>query len=54
MSDYQEVDGLYFAFTTSQYLGEQEILTISMESIELNPKVPDSAFAFPDEIETKE
>lgn len=48
MSDYQEVDGLYFAFTTTEYIGQQEIITISLDSVELNPTVEDSLFAFPE------
>ncbi|MEN1785109.1 MAG: outer membrane lipoprotein-sorting protein [Bacteroidota bacterium] len=50
MSDYQEVDGLYFAFSTTQYLGEQPMLSIQMDSLQLNPKVDDSLFAFPETI----
>ena len=31
MSDYQEVEGLYFAFTTTESIGQQEIITISLD-----------------------
>ncbi len=48
-SDYQEVEGLIFAFTTTEYVGEQEIIRISMDSVELNPEVDSSLFAFPEE-----
>ncbi len=44
-SDYQEVDGLYFPFSISQ--GGMFELTI--DTIELNPKIDDSEFAFPAE-----
>ena len=48
MSDYQEVDGLFFPFTTTEYIGQQEIITISLESVELNPEVDDELFSFPE------
>ena len=48
MSDYQEVDGLYFSFSTSQYIGEQVILTLEMDSIELNPEIDETIFAYPE------
>lgn len=51
MSDYQEVDGLYFAFTTTEYVGQQKIITISLDTVELNPDVDDSLFSFPEENE---
>lgn len=55
MSDYQEVDGLYFPFSTSQYVEGNLVFSMTMENIELNPQVEDSVFAFPEEIaETKE
>ena len=47
MSDYDEVDGLYFPFSMSQGVkgGPSQPLTIS--AIEVNPEVDDSVFAFP-------
>lgn len=48
-SDYQEVDGLYMAFTMTQGVKGQPGQPISMDSIELNPTIDDSAFAFPEE-----
>lgn len=48
-SDYQEVDGLYFAFSIGQGVKDGPSSPIIIESIELNPKVDDSMFAFPTE-----
>lgn len=44
MSDYQEVDGLYFPFDLG--MGGQSIKILS---IDLNPEVEDKVFAFPEE-----
>ncbi|MCR9183717.1 MAG: outer membrane lipoprotein-sorting protein [Flavobacteriaceae bacterium] len=44
MSDYQEVDGLYFPFDMS--MGGQSIKILS---IELNPEIENKVFAFPEE-----
>lgn len=44
MSDYQEVDGLYFPFAMSQQ-GQP----ITIKEIFLNPEVDDAMFAFPEE-----
>lgn len=46
-SDYQEVDGMYFPFSFSQGLKDQEGQTFTIEKIELNPTVDDSTFEFP-------
>ena len=48
-SDYDEVDGLYFAFTMTQGLKGQGGQAITMDSIELNPVLEDAAFEFPEE-----
>ncbi|RNC90346.1 MAG: outer membrane lipoprotein-sorting protein [Allomuricauda sp.] len=48
MSDYQEVEGLYFAFTTTESIGQQEIITIALDAVELNPTVEDALFTFPE------
>jgi outer membrane lipoprotein-sorting protein len=54
-SDYQEVEGLYFPFSFSQGLKDQGGQAITMDKIELNPTVDDSAFEFPkDAPETKD
>jgi hypothetical protein len=51
MSDYQEVEGLYFPFSMTQGVKGQPGAPMSIESIQLNPEVAEDAFAFPDEIE---
>ena len=51
-SDYQEVDGLYFPFSMTQGIKGQPGAPITISTIELNPKVDDSIFAFPEETET--
>ena len=48
MSDYQEVDGLYFPFSMSQGVKGQPGAPMKIESIQLNPEVAESAFAFPE------
>jgi outer membrane lipoprotein-sorting protein len=50
LSDYQEVDGLYFPFSMTQGLKDGQSAPIIFDSIELNPAVEDSAFAFPEEV----
>ncbi len=50
-SDYQEVDGLYFPFSMSQGVKGGASQPITMESIELNPKLDASVFSFPEEVE---
>jgi len=42
MSDYDEVDGLYFPFSISQMMGP-----VTFEKIELNPTVEEDAFKMP-------
>lgn len=49
MSDYQEVDGLYFAFSMKQGVKGQGGQPITITKIELNPTVDDDAFKFPTE-----
>ncbi len=53
-SDYQEVEGLYFPFSMTQGVKGQPGAPITMETIELNPEVEATAFAFPEEAETEE
>lgn len=50
MSDYQEVEGLYFPFSMTQGVKGQPGAPLTIESIELNPTVDAAAFAFPDEM----
>lgn len=47
MSDYQEVEGLYFPFAMTQGAKGQPGSPITIERIELNPTLDDTAFAFP-------
>jgi len=54
MSDYQEVEGIYFPFSMTQGLKGQPGQTMTITKIELNPTVDDSIFAFPDEVATEE
>ena len=50
MSDYQEVDGIYFPFSIAQGVKGGQSQPITVETIELNPTVEDSAFSFPEVI----
>lgn len=50
-SDYQEVDGIYFAFSMTQGVKGQPGAPLTISKIELNPKVDASIFAFPEVIE---
>lgn len=53
MSDYQEVEGMYFPFSMTQGVkGQPGGQPITIESIVVNPTIDDSIFAFPEEIET--
>lgn len=47
-SDYQEVGGVYFPFSITSRLKDGAGQTITFTSIELNPKVDDSLFKFPE------
>ena len=50
LSDYQEVDGLYFPFSTTIAMkGQPGQQTISVQSMELNPEVDDAIFKKPEE-----
>ena len=53
MSDYQEVEGLYFPFSMTQGVKDQPGQPITIESIELNPSVDDSEFNFPESTEVE-
>ncbi len=47
MSDYQEVNGVYFPFSVSQKVGGNEMFSLTMEKVELNVAIDDKEFAFP-------
>lgn len=49
MSDYQEVDGLYFPFSMTRGVKGQPGSPMTFTKIELNPTVDATAFAFPEE-----
>jgi len=52
MSDYDEVEGLYFPFSMSSGLkGQPGGQAVTIEKIELNPTVDAKEFAFPEEAE---
>ena len=50
MSDYQEVDGMYFAFSMTQGVKDGQSQPITIGAIELNPTIDDAEFAFPEEV----
>jgi len=54
LSDYQEVDGIYFPFSMTQGMKGQPGQSITITKIELNPTIDDSVFEFPEEITTEE
>ncbi len=47
ISDYQEVEGLYFPFAMTQGVKGGPSQPLMIESIEINPTVDESLFAFP-------
>jgi len=49
MSDYQEVDGIYFPFSMTQGVKGKPGSPLTITKIELNPTVDASAFKFPEE-----
>ncbi len=51
MSDYDEVDGLYFPFSMTQGVKGQPSQPIKITKIELNPTVKNNEFKFPEEKE---
>ena len=53
-SDYQEVEGLYFAFSMTQGIKDGQSSPMTIESIELNPDVDGAIFSFPEEVATEE
>ena len=54
MSDYQEVEGLYFPFSMTQGLKDQEGQVLAIEEIIVNPEVADAEFEFPEDEATPE
>ena len=54
MSDYQEVGGLYFPFSLAQGVKDGQSQPLTIDKIELNPVVDDSAFEFPKETVTED
>lgn len=55
LSDYQEVEGMYFPFSMNfGAKGQPGGQTFTIEKIELNPTIDESAFKFPEEIATPE
>ena len=53
MSDYQEVNGIYFPFTLKQGLKGKPGQAINLDKIEVNPKVAMKEFEFPKDTTTK-
>jgi len=53
MSDYQEVEGIYFPFSISQGLKGQPGQGITIDTLIVNPKVDMSAFKFPEDTSKK-
>jgi hypothetical protein len=49
MSDYQEVNGLYFAFTVSQKMNGQVMFSMTMDKLDINTPIQNSEFEFPKE-----
>ncbi|PHQ55213.1 MAG: outer membrane lipoprotein-sorting protein [Lutibacter sp.] len=49
MSDYQEVDGIYFPFSMTQGIKGKPGSPLTITKIELNPEVSESDFSFPEE-----
>jgi len=47
LSDYQEVDGLYFPFSMTQGIKDGNKATMMIKNIELNPSIDDAEFAMP-------
>jgi len=48
LSDYQEVGGFYFPFSLTQGIKDGPSQPITVDTIEINPTVDDSVFAYPD------
>lgn len=46
-SDYQEIEGVIIAYSNSSGIKDGMTQTIQFENVELNPKIEDSKFSFP-------
>ena len=53
MSDYDEVDGIYFPFTVSQKIDGNTMFDMIIEDIEINGEMSDDLFVFPAPVATK-
>jgi outer membrane lipoprotein-sorting protein len=49
MSDYQEVNGVFFPFSVSQKVNGNEAFALVMEKVEINVAIDDKEFGFPKE-----
>lgn len=47
MSDYQEVEGMYFPFSLTQGVKDGPSQTMTVQSIEFNPEIASEVFSFP-------
>lgn len=54
MSDYQEVEGIYFPFSMAQKMNDQAMWDMSIEKMEVNAGIDDSVFAFPEKKASEE
>ncbi len=54
MSDYQEVDGIYFPFSMTQGMKGKPGQAITISKIEVNPTIEDSEFAYPEDVASEE
>ncbi len=54
LSDYQEVDGIYFPFSIGQKFNDQPVWDMTVNKMELNVEIDDELFAFPEKEATKE
>lgn len=50
MSDYDEVDGLYYPFTVSQKMDGNMIFSVVVEEIILNPEIEEGFFDYPESV----
>ena len=54
LSDYQEVDGLYFPFSLTQGIKNGPGATMVISKVETNPSINDSEFQMPVEVQEKD
>ncbi len=48
LSDYEEVDGVYFAFTIVQKMNGAEVFSVNIKEIEINPDLEEGYFSMPE------